>query len=178
MRVKEAPVLIVAGGLAVMAAGSTLLTPLYGVYRRAFGFSELTLTLVYSVYVIGNLVALVFLGRLSDQIGRRWATLPAMAVAATSSAVYLAASSTGWLFAGRALSGLAIGVALGTATAWLAELDRGGGQARASAVAAIGNLVGIALGPLVAGPLAQYAPAPLRLSHGSRRAAPWWRRCS
>lgn len=45
--------------------GSTLLTPLYVVYRETFAFSELTLTLIYATYVIGNLSALFLFGRLS-----------------------------------------------------------------------------------------------------------------
>ena len=61
--------------------GSTLLTPLYLIYRRMFGFSEVTLTLIYAVYVVGNLAALFFFGRLSDQIGRRRTSLPAIALA-------------------------------------------------------------------------------------------------
>ena len=36
--------------IAVMFMGSTLLTPLYGIYRAEFGFSEITLTLVYAAY--------------------------------------------------------------------------------------------------------------------------------
>ncbi len=64
----KAAAIVVTFELAAMFAGSTLLTPLYDVYRRAFGFSELTLTLVYSVYVVGNVLALVLFGRLSDQM--------------------------------------------------------------------------------------------------------------
>src|SRR5947199_4025931 len=46
--------------IGVMFMGSTLLTPLYILYRRAFGFSEMTLTLIYAVYVVGNIGALFF----------------------------------------------------------------------------------------------------------------------
>ena len=52
-------------------AGSTMITPLCGFYQTRFGFSGVALTLVYAAYVIGNLAALLFLGRLSDRIGRR-----------------------------------------------------------------------------------------------------------
>ena len=62
---------IAAAGIAAMFMGSTLLTPLYALYQREHGFSELTLTLVYSAYVVGNMAALLLLGRLSDQVGRR-----------------------------------------------------------------------------------------------------------
>jgi hypothetical protein len=44
---------------------STLLTPLYLIYQQHFGFSRITLTLIYAVYAIGNVAALLFLGRVS-----------------------------------------------------------------------------------------------------------------
>ena len=62
-------------GIAVLYMGSTLLTPLYPIYRREFGFSELVVTGVYAIYVVGNLFVLFLFGRLSDQIGRRRTTL-------------------------------------------------------------------------------------------------------
>src|SRR4051794_2040434 len=73
--------------IAVMFMGSTLLTPLYGIYREEFGFSEITLTLVYAAYAIGNLGALLFFGRLSDQIGRRPTSLAAMALGGAATLV-------------------------------------------------------------------------------------------
>jgi MFS family permease len=148
--------------IGVMFMGSTLVTPLYGLWRDAFGFSGLVLTLVYAAYVVGNLAALFLFGRLSDQIGRRRASLPAMALAALAMIVFLFASSTPWLFAGRVISGLAIGVATGTGTAWVTELVPGHDKARASSLATAANLAGIAAGPLLAGLLADFAPHPLR----------------
>jgi MFS family permease len=66
----------VAGKLGVMFVGATLPTPLYPLYREAFGFSAVTLTLIYATYDLGNLAALLFFGPLSDQIGRRATSLP------------------------------------------------------------------------------------------------------
>src|SRR5690348_4019362 len=103
-----------------MFFGATLPTPLYPLYRAAFGFGQITLTLIYAVYVLGNLVALLFFGRLSDQIGRRPATLPAIRFGLLSTLTFLLADGTAWLFAARVLSGFATGLAAGAATAWLA----------------------------------------------------------
>ena len=148
--------------IAVMFMGSTLLTPLYVLYQREFGFSEVTLTLVYAVYVVGNLGALFFFGRLSDQIGRRRTSLPAIALGGVATLVFLFARDTPWLVVARASSGLAIGVAAAAATAWVAELIPGRDEARASTLATAANMLGITVGPLAAGLLAQFAPAPLR----------------
>src|SRR5437763_1800423 len=70
----------VAVQLGIMFIGAILPTPLYPLYREAFGFSGVTLTLIYATYVLGNLAALLFFGRLADQIGRRSASVPAVAV--------------------------------------------------------------------------------------------------
>lgn len=149
--------------VAVMYMGSTLLTPLYPLYRKSYGLDVIALTLLYSVYVIGNLTALLLLGRLSDQVGRRPVALGAMALAAASMLGFLFAASPAWLFAARIGSGLAIGLAAGTAAAWIAELIGGKSREEAATLATAANFFGIAAGPVVAGVLAQYAPSPERL---------------
>src|ERR1700752_233266 len=70
--------------IGALFAGSTLLTPLYVIYKQELGFSGLMVTLIYAAYVFGNLVALILFGGLSDRIGRRRTALPGIAVAAAS----------------------------------------------------------------------------------------------
>ena len=154
---------IVAIALAVMFVGAILPTPLYPLYQHAFGFSGITLTLIYAVYVFGNLVALLFFGRLADQVGRRSAILPAIGIGIASTIVFAAATGTAWLFAARSLSGFSTGLAAGAATAWIAELYGGTGTGAASRIAAAANFFGCAAGPILGGVLAQFAPWPLRL---------------
>ncbi|HZS65944.1 MAG TPA: MFS transporter [Burkholderiales bacterium] len=151
--------------IGMMFMASTLVSPLYMLYQQAFGFSDVTLTLIYAVYVLGNLVALLFFGRLSDQIGRKPAAWWAIVVAVASTLLFLLAQGTAWLYVARALSGFAIGIASGSATAWLIEL-LGGEQARqASLITTTANFSGLGLGSLLAGFLAQYEPWPLQLSY-------------
>src|SRR5690348_10829889 len=155
----------VATQLGIMFIGAILPTPLYPLYREAFGFSGVTLTLIYATYVLGNLTALLFFGRLTDQIGRRPASLPAVAVGMASAIVFAAAQSTGWLFVARGISGFSTGLASGAATAWIAELYAGSDKSRAARVASAANFFGCAAGPLIGGVFAQFAFAPLRLSY-------------
>jgi MFS family permease len=155
----------VAAQLGIMFIGAILPTPLYPLYREAFGFSGVTLTLIYATYVLGNLTALLFFGRLADQVGRRSASLPAVAVGIASTIVFAAAQSTGWLFAARGLSGFSTGLASGAATAWIAELYGGRDRGSAARIASGANFFGCAVGPLMGGLFAQFAFAPLRLSY-------------
>ena len=148
---------------AVITAGftaSVIVTPLYPLYQQKFGFSEIVLTLIYAAYVVGNVISLLFLGRLSDQAGRKRVSLPGLGLAAVGAMVFLFAAGTVSLFVGRLVVGLAVGILAGTGTAWLADrADR----RRATAVATIANLAGVAFGPLLGGLLAEYGPRPLEL---------------
>jgi len=154
---------VVAVELAGMFVGAIMPTPLYPLYQHAFGFSGVTLTLIYAVYVLGNLVALLLFGRLADQVGRRSASLPAIGIGIVSAIAFAAATDTAWLFAARALSGFSTGLAAGAATAWIAELYTGRRNGAAARIAASANFFGCAAGPLFGGLLAQFAPWPLRL---------------
>ena len=60
----------VSAQLGIMFVGAILPTPLYPLYREAFGFSGVTLTLIYATYVLGNLAALLFFGRLAGSGSR------------------------------------------------------------------------------------------------------------
>jgi MFS family permease len=140
---------------------STTLTPLYGVYAKVFGFGELTVTLIYASYVVGNLAALLLLGRLSDALGRRRISLAAMGITVFASLLFLFAGNTAWLFWGRAFSGLGIGLAAGAGAAWLTELSRN--KAEAAVLLTATNFLGLAVGAVLAGFLAQYAPWPRHL---------------
>lgn len=154
---------LVAGALAVTMLGTTLPTPLYDLYERSLGFAPLMITIIFAVYAVGVLAALVLFGRASDQLGRRRVLLLGLACAALSAAAFLLAHGLPLLFAGRVLSGLSAGIFTGTATATLVDLAGEGRGPRASTVATASNTFGLGLGPLVAGLLAQFAPQPLRL---------------
>ena len=152
----------VAAGLAVIYVLSTVPTPLYVVYRERLGFSGVTLTLIYAAYVVGSLAAMFFLGRLSDQIGRRPVVLTSLGIGVVAAAMFLFADATIWLFAARILSGFAIALASGAGTAWIVE-SHGAGKRQATRIAIGANLLGLAVGPMLAGGLSQHEAAPLRL---------------
>lgn len=144
-------------------AGTTLPTPLYGLYQDKFGFSELTVTVVYAVYAFGVIGVLLVAGNVSDVVGRRPVLLAGLGFAAASAVGFLCATGLGWLYAGRLLSGLSAGLFTGAATAYVMELAPHGGASRATFVATAANMGGLGCGPLLAGVLAQYAPWPLYL---------------
>jgi MFS family permease len=144
--------------------GTTLPTPLYALYSRRYGFSELIITLVFATYAAGVITALLLLGRASDALGRRPVLLLGLTMSALSAVVFLLAQGLATLLVGRFLSGLSAGIFTGTATATLVDLAGERARGRATLVAAVANIGGLGCGPLLAGILAQLAPLPLRLS--------------
>ena len=151
---------LVAGiiGLALFASATP--TPLYADYAARWHFSTPVLTSVYAVYALGVLAALLLIGRLSDDIGRRPVLLAALGGLLVSTVLFMAASSVAWLFAARGLQGLATGVALGAAGAALLDLQPRGDARHAGLVNGVGSAFGIGAGALVSSVLVQEAPDP------------------
>src|ERR1700691_4681926 len=158
---------LAAGVLLVLMLGGTLPVPLYVLYEKQMGFGPLGVTVVFAAYVAGTLFALVLLGDLSDHIGRKKVLTIAVACAAVSTALFLAASGLaasgiGVLIAARVVSGMAAGLATGTATAALTELQPRGDHRAAAVTASGSNMTGLGLGPLLAGLFAEYVAMPTR----------------
>lgn len=152
---------LVAGiiGLALFASATP--SPIYSLYQANWHFSTLVLTLIYAVYCFGVLVALLLVGRISDDVGRRPVLAVALVGLIASAILFTLASSVGWLFAARGLQGLTTGTALGAAGAALLDLHPRGDGHHAGLVNGVVSAGGIGAGALVASLLVQFAPDPL-----------------
>ncbi|MEW2133914.1 MFS transporter [Streptomyces sp. NPDC005435] len=152
-----------AGVFAVGMMGTTLPTPLYGLYRQQIGFSELIVTVVFAVYAVGVITALLVAGGASDVLGRRPVLGCALGLSALSAVCFLFEQGLPLLYVGRVLSGFSAGLLSGTGTAAVLDLAPAGRRGRAALAATAANMGGLGLGPLLSGFLAQYAPRPLSL---------------
>ncbi|MQA72931.1 MAG: MFS transporter [Solirubrobacterales bacterium] len=149
------------GGIITLALfASATPTPLYGDYAARWHFSTVTLTSVYATYAVGVLAALLLIGRLSDELGRRPVLIGALIALLGSTVLFMAAQSVAWLFAARALQGLATGAALGAAGAALLDLHPRGDARQAALVNGVGSAAGLGFGALVSSLLVQLAPDP------------------
>lgn len=153
----------VAYAFGVVMLGNTLPTPLYSLYQQRYGFGSLLTTVIYAVYAVGVIAALLALGKASDTYGRRRLLVAGIAASVLSAVLFLTDAGLAALFAGRVLSGVSAGIFTTTATVTLVELAPARHQRRAALVATAVNMLGLGCGPLLAGLLAQYAPAPLAL---------------
>jgi MFS family permease len=158
--------LLVFAALFVLLLDGNLPTPLYAVYRERFGFSGTELTLIFATYTMVLVPSLLVFGQLSDRIGRRRVLIGGLAGAVIGLVLLALADSTGWLFVARAVQGISLGAVVGTAAAALVETEPRGDHRRAALAAVLGQSGGSAAGPLVAGSLAEWAPAPRQLCYG------------
>jgi hypothetical protein len=159
------PLFTVWGTWLVLMAGANVAAPLYAVYATRFGFSSLVLTAIFTTYAMALVPTLLVFGRISDRFGRRPVIVAGMAAGAAGLVIFAAAGGTAWLIAARLFQGVAVGVVSGAATAALVELEPESDSARPALLAGLAQAAGSALGPLVCGPLAQWAPDPLRASY-------------
>ena len=154
----------VAYSFMVTVMGSTLPAPLYVVYQQFWHFSAVMLTLIFATYVVGVLLALLCFGQLSDQLGRRRVLISGVSLALCAGLLFVLAQGIVWLFFARFVTGVAIGLLMGTANATLIELRPQHERHLAGLVGTMSSVMGFGLGPLITGILVQYAIWPTRLA--------------
>ena len=149
-------------GLALWASGAP--TVVYPLYAAQWQLSPALTTAIFAAYPVVLIPVLLIFGNLSDFIGRRAAILIGLAALALGSAVFGLAPDLAWVFVGRGLMGVGVGLALSPATAAMIEFGGPGRAHRASSTTTAATATGLALATLVGGALVQYAPFPLHLT--------------
>jgi predicted MFS family arabinose efflux permease len=140
-------------------AGSSAPTPLYPLYQAMWGFSPVMLTLVFGIYALAVLAALLVAGRLSDHLGRRPVLIVAAAGQALVMLLFATAESVTGLLVARIIQGLITGAAIGAVGAAMIDLDK----SRGAIANAVAPAFGTALGALAGGIFLQYLPDPTHL---------------
>ncbi len=149
-------------GLALWASGAP--TVVYPLYAAEWQLSPALTTAIFAAYPVVLIPVLLIFGNLSDFIGRRATILIGLAALALGSAVFGLAPDLTWVFVGRGLMGVGVGLALSPATAAMIEFGGPSRAHRASSTTTAATATGLALATLVGGALVQYAPFPLHLT--------------
>jgi MFS family permease len=116
-------------------------------------------TIIFGIYAISVLTALLFVGRLSDHLGRRPVLIAAIAAQTATMVIFATASGVADLVLARIIQGLATGAALGAVGAGMIDLNK----ARGATANAVAPTFGTAAGGILSGYLVQYLPAPTHL---------------
>ncbi len=144
----------------LLFAGSNLPTPLFPIYAQHYGFGAATVTLLFGSYVAVLIPALLFVGTLSDRVGRRPLLVSGIAITVLSSVAFAAARSVGWLFAGEMIYGIGAALVMSCVSVAIRELHPRQNVASAALAASVAMAVGLTIGPLVSGLLASITPWP------------------
>jgi hypothetical protein len=161
--------LAVAFAFLIVMALATLPSPLYGLYRERDGLSAFTITIVYATWAAGTIAALIAVPFIAERIGRRGVMFAAVATMIVAAGVLAAWKALPGLLLGRLLTGVAVGMAAGTAITYLIELrlraDPNASPVPARTIGTSVNVGALGIGPLVAGCLAAWVSHPLTLPY-------------
>jgi len=130
--------------LLTFLAASSAPTPLYHLYQEGLHFSAGTLTLIFGVYALSLLAALLTVGSLSDHLGRKPVIFAALVLNMLAMLLFIHADSVAWLIAARTLQGFATGMATAVLGAALLDTDRQQGPL----VNSVAPLLGMACGAM------------------------------
>jgi Sugar (and other) transporter len=159
----------VAYAFLVVMAFATMPSPLYGLYRSRDHLSAFTITVVFAIFAAGTIAALLGDRYVAARIGRRGVMLAAVVTMMAAAGLLAVWKDLPGLLIGRLLTGVADGLAAGTAIVYLIELrlraDPAAPVARAQIVGTSVSVGALGIGPLVAGCLAQWARWPLTLPY-------------
>ncbi len=145
--------------LLTFLAASSAPTPLYHLYQEGLHFSAGMLTLIFGVYAISLLAALLTVGSLSDHLGRKPVIFAALVLDMLAMLLFINEGSVAWLIAARTLQGFATGMATAVLGAALLDTDRQHGPL----VNSVAPLLGMACGAMGSSLLVEFAPRPTQL---------------
>lgn len=145
--------------LLTFLAASSAPTPLYHLYQEGLHFSAGMLTLIFGVYALSLLAALLTVGSLSDHLGRKPVIFAALVLDMLAMLLFIHEDSVAWLIAARTLQGFATGMATAVLGAALLDTDRQQGPL----VNSVAPLLGVACGAMGSSLLVEFAPLPTQL---------------
>jgi len=159
----------VAYAFLVVMAFATLPSPLYGLYRTRDHLSALMITVIYAIFAGGTIASLLAVPRVAARIGRRGVMLSSVATMMVSAGLLAAWKALPGLLVGRLITGVSVGLAAGTAIAYLIELrlraDPNASIVRAQTIGTSVTVGGLGIGALIGGLLAQWGKLQLTLPY-------------
>ncbi|HKO33645.1 MAG TPA: MFS transporter [Candidatus Limnocylindria bacterium] len=153
------PLLLILSGVALGVSG--IPAPLYGIYETDWHLSPLATTVIFAVYAVAALAAVLVSGRISDAVGRKPVLIGALIALLVGLGVFLIADSMAMLLLARAIHGAAVGSIVVAGAAALLDLKPDHGV-RSGQLSGVAFNIGMTVAILGSALLAQYAPHPLR----------------
>jgi MFS family permease len=135
----------------------------YRLFADEWHLNHTVTTGIFAIYPVVVALTLICFGDISDHIGPR-----ATMLAGLGTLLFTVAPDVLWLFAGRVLMGVGVGLTAAPSTAAVVEFasagPAGNSSQRAALIATVAQAAGFAAALLLGGALIAYAPWPTRLS--------------
>lgn len=142
-----------------------LQAPLYRAYAAASGVGAGAVTIGFACYVAGLMPTLMFLGGLSDRIGRRIPLGIALGLGAAATALLVASPTFPYFCAARVLLGIGTALATTSGNAYMAELLGADRSKSAALIVTSATTLGFGSGALATGmSLGAFGPSTFPLS--------------
>ena len=147
------PVWVVALALFLITGAVNLQAPLYATYARASQMGTGAQTLAFACYVAGLVPTLIFLGGLSDRVGRKRPLIASLLLTSAATSLPMIWPRLEAVAVARVLCGIATGLMAGSGTQFLVELmaPRPDATLRAARIVAATTAVGFGFGSLATG---------------------------
>lgn len=113
---------IIALGLLLVTLAVNVSMPLFRVYAAEAGMGNGQTALVLATYIIGMLPCYIFIGGISDKLGRKPILIASVLCALASTAIITYYANVYALIAARLFQGIGLGLSMGTGTAYISEV--------------------------------------------------------
>jgi MFS family permease len=121
-RIKNSPHFIVAIGLLLITLAVNISMPLFRVYAAAAHLNNGQTSLVFASYIVGMLPCYIFLGGLSDKVGRKPVIIVSVLCAFIATLTITIWPNVIALIVARFFQGVSIGLGMGAGTTFMSEL--------------------------------------------------------
>lgn len=144
-----------------MLVGASAPSPFYPVLQQQLGFSAAVMTVIFAIYAVFLLGALLVSGSLSDHVGRKPVVSAGFVLLAVSMVAFWHADSVAMLLTARAVQGVATGIIMSALAAMVVDFEPESRPGAASTFNSVFPLVGLAVGALTAGIVIEVVGTPL-----------------
>lgn len=137
------------------ASGSPI--SLYSMWQDELGLSHAQLSMVSMWYLLGTVIPLLFLSRISNHLGRRPATVMILCVSICGAITFAMVNSPEMIMAGRLIQGIASGLGSSTVAAYVVDLSSDLPKWVGPMITSSAPTLGLATGAFVSGGVVTYA---------------------
>ncbi len=145
------------GALLVLYFTSGSPISLYSMWQEELGMTHAQLSMASMWYLLGTVVPLLFLPRISDHLGRRPATMMILLVSICGALTFAMVDDPGMIMVGRLVQGMVSGLGSSTVAAYVVDLSSDLPKWVGPMITSSAPTLGLSLGAFSSGGLVAYA---------------------